>query len=148
MKTKNEPKKDVKKPHQDRYIYDGYIVDESPPKDSFNPRPSQTEIIQPTEMGEVVKELNSDIVDPVTKMSSIDMKSRLHNIEVSQITAVDFLVSVGFLPVNTLSLTRSLKRLRVSEEGKGRQDVVNIVSGKTQADIQKATLQTKVKEVV
>lgn len=135
-----------KKKDNETYVYDGYVVDNDPGNKDIMRMPSQTEIIQPTELGEVVKELNSDNIDPLTKMSSIDMKSRLHNIEISQITAVDFLVSVGFLPITTLGLTRSLKRLRISEEGKGRSDVVAIVAGKTQNDIQKSTMTAKVKE--
>lgn len=38
----------------------------------------RTDIIQPTEMGETLKEINSDEIDPESRMSSIDMKSRLH----------------------------------------------------------------------
>ncbi len=94
----------------------------------------QTEIINPTEMGETLKELNSDTVDPTTRQSAIDMKSRLHPIELSAVLCVDVLVGLGVLPTKCLILSRQKKRLAVSLQGLGRKEVVDIVNGKREQD--------------
>lgn len=89
-----------------------------------------TPIHQPTELGDSLKELNLDSIEPVSRMSGIDMRSRLHHAEVSSVLALDSLVSLGVLPTKCLAFTRQKKRLAVSLEGKGREDIVNIVAGK------------------
>lgn len=101
------------------------------------PNLNQQEIIQPTEMGETLKELNEDIIDEDSRMSSIDMKSRLHYIEVSPLLAIDTLVSLRFLPISVLNFTRQKKRLSVSQGGLGRKEMVEIVAGKREADEKK-----------
>src|SRR4030067_1827447 len=55
-------------------------------------------IVQPTELGETLKELNRDEIEAHTGMSGIDMKSRLHYIEVENILAMDTLVALRVLP--------------------------------------------------
>lgn len=87
-----------------------------------------------TELGDSLKELNNDDLEEGTRMSGIDMRSRLHYTEVSSILAVDSLVAFRFLPVSCLSFTRQKKRLAVSLAGKGRDDIVNLVSGKKDVD--------------
>ena len=91
-------------------------------------------IVQPTEMGDTLKELNKDNLEPNTRMSGIDLRSRLHYAEVPSILAVDTLVALKFLPTSVLSLTRQKKRLSVSIDGKGRDDIVNIVAGKREQE--------------
>lgn len=93
---------------------------------------------QPTELGESLKELNQDSIDPVTRMSDIDMRSRLHHNEVSSVLALDALVAFGVCPVQCLSFTRQKKRLSVSLEGRGREEIVEVVAGKKQQDIDSA----------
>jgi hypothetical protein len=115
------------------YSFDGYSIErqeEDTSKPVHNQNNNQTEIIQPTELGQVVEFMNQDIIDPSTRMSSIDMMSRLHSLEISQITVVDFLVAMRFLPVSVLPMTRQLKRLKVSQDGKSRGEIVEIVAGK------------------
>lgn len=90
---------------------------------------------EPTELGEVITELNDDKMDPKLRMSAIDMKSNLHPIEVSSILAFDSLVSLEFLPESVSPFTRVKKRLAISQGGKGRQDIVNIVAGKREGEI-------------
>jgi len=97
------------------------------------------DIIQPTELGESLKELNDDNLDPKSRMSGIDLRSRLHYLEISSILAVDSLVGFKFLPTSCLSFTRQKKRLAVSQDGKGRQDIVTIVGGKQDRDVQTGT---------
>lgn len=91
-------------------------------------------VVQPTELGETLKELNLDNLDPTIRMSGIDMRARLHHSEVTSILALDALVSLGVLPTKCLVFTRQKKRLSVSLEGKGREEIVNIVAGKRELE--------------
>ena len=92
--------------------------------------PSITQIMQPTEIGDSLKELNNDNIDVSSRMSGIDMRSRLHHLEISSVLALDALVSLRVLPTRVLAFTRQKKRLAISLNGKGREDIVNIVAGK------------------
>ena len=87
-------------------------------------------IQQPTELGDTLKELNKDDIEVVSRMSGIDMRARLHHIEVASVLALDALVSLRVIPTKCLAFTRQKKRLSVSIDGKGRDDIVNIVAGK------------------
>lgn len=89
---------------------------------------------EPSELAEVVRELNDDRIREDMQMSDIDMKSRLHSIEVPQILAVDSLVSLNFLPPSCLPFTRQKKRLSVSLNGEGRNDIIKIVAGKRELE--------------
>lgn len=102
-----------------------------------------TSISQPTELGESLKELNKDDIEVQTRMTGIDMRSRLHHSEISSVLALDALVAIGCCHSKMLSFTRQKKRLSVSLEGKGRDDIVNIVSGKK--EMEKQTLGDKFK---
>jgi hypothetical protein len=86
-------------------------------------------IQQPTETGETIRELNEDKLDKKTRMSSIDMRSRLHPFQISSMTTFDSLISMKFLPRDCSAITRQIKRLSVSIEGKGRQEIVQITGG-------------------
>ena len=81
-----------------------------------------------TELGQVMKNLDSDKVDQNTKMSSIDFNSRLTGQEINACLVIDELTRLGILP-NEIGLTRQKKRLSVSLEGKGREEKVRIVAG-------------------
>jgi hypothetical protein len=111
------------------------IREEEKKKDTISYDPNNndmvTHITEPSDMAQTIKELNSDVSDKDT-FSSIDMKSRLENIEISAIICVDSLVSLDFLPVETSFITRSKKRLSVSQQGKGRGEVVAISQGMSQ----------------
>lgn len=93
-----------------------------------------TNVVQTTELGESLRELNKDNIEPNTRMSGIDMRARLHPFEISYVLALDSLVSLGVLPTSCLAFTRQKKRLSVSLNGKGRDDIVNVVSGKKEQD--------------
>ena len=97
-------------------------------------------ITQNSELEGSLKELNADAIDPQTRMSQIDMRSRLHPIEISSVLAIDALVGFGVLPQKCLILSTQKKRLNVSEEGKGRQEMVELVAGKTERDIKMGTM--------
>lgn len=92
-------------------------------------------IIQPTEIGESLKELNKDELEPETRMSGIDLRARLHHIEANSVLAMDALVALRVLPTSCLAFTRQKKRLSVSITGQGREEIVRIVGGKKEDDI-------------
>jgi len=93
-----------------------------------------TDIIQPTELGEAMKELDDDTVDPNTRMSRIDMRSRLHPMEISSILAMDTLVALKVIPSSCLAFTLQKKRLNVSLMGQGRKEKVEMAVGKREQD--------------
>lgn len=83
-----------------------------------------------TELGDALKQLNSDLVADGTKMSDIDMRARLHPVEISSLLAIDSLVAWRFLPQEALMLTRQKKRLSVSHRGLGRKEIVQVVGNR------------------
>lgn len=93
-----------------------------------------TNITQETELGGSLRELNSDGINPETRMSAIDMRTRLASFEISAVLAVDSLVALGVLPQKCLPLSTQKKRLNVSEGGKGREEMVTLVAGKREQD--------------
>ncbi len=94
-------------------------------------------VFQPTELGDTLKELNLDDLEAHTRMSGIDMRARLHPIEVSNLLALDSLVALGVMPTKCLSFSRQKKRLSVSHNGLGRKEIVDIVQGKQDQDAKK-----------
>ena len=96
---------------------------------------AQHDIVQPTELGEVVREFNSDVIEDHTRMSTIDMKTRLHWIEVNSVLAMDTLVAFRVCTSRCLSFTRQKKRLNVSIDGMGRRENVELVVGKRERDV-------------
>lgn len=98
-----------------------------------------TNISQNTELEGSLKQLNMDDINPDTRMSAIDMRTRLHPIEISAVLAVDSLVALGVLPQKCLPLSTQKKRLNVSEMGKGRIEMVELVAGKHERDIKAGT---------
>ena len=99
-----------------------------------------TNIQQNSELEGSLKELNADNINPDTRMSQIDMRSRLHSIEISAVLAVDTLVAFGVLPQKCLTLSTQKKRLNVSEGGQGRHEMVELVAGKTDRDVKMGTM--------
>ena len=95
---------------------------------------SVTNITQGTELEGSLKELNADSINPETRMSQIDMRTRLASFEISAVLAVDSLVALGVLPQRCLPLSTQKKRLNVSEGGKGRAEMVELVAGKREQD--------------
>ena len=87
------------------------------------------ELVQPTDMGEVIGNLKEDKLDESTGMSSVDFISNLHPLEVPSLIGIDTLVGFSILPRQCLNLTRQVKRLRVSQGARGREDIVRCVTG-------------------
>lgn len=95
-----------------------------------------TPINQTTELGDSLKELNFDEIER-NKMSGIDLRAILHPSEVNFVLALDALVIMGVLPQKCLGFTRQKKRLSVSMNGKGREQIVDLVAGKREGDKEK-----------
>ena len=96
-------------------------------------------IITPTEISELqgsLQELNNDKVSPITRNSGIDLRTRLHNTEIASITVLDTLVAFNFLPMSIVPFTLQKKRLAVSLKGKGRDEIVELVAGKRENELQ------------
>ena len=93
-----------------------------------------TNISEPTELGETLKEAFYDKVDPVTRTSAIDLRANLDPYEARSILALDALVALGVLTKKVLPFSIQKKRLSVSVRARGRNDIVNIVSGKRDQD--------------
>jgi hypothetical protein len=91
-------------------------------------------IIQPTEISESLKELNKDDLEMISRMSGIDLRARLHAFETTHVLALDALVSLGCLPTKCLAFTRQKKRLSVSLDGRGREEIVQLVAGKRELE--------------
>lgn len=95
-------------------------------------------VTEGTELGETLKELNNDFRENSEhKMSGIDLRSRLHPAEISGLLAIDTLVNFKFIPDRCLQFTRQKKRLAVSIQGKGRNEIVDIAAGKRENDARK-----------
>ena len=97
-------------------------------------------IITPQEVTELqgsLQELNNDDIDTENRTSGIDLRTRLHNTEISSITVLDTLVQFNFLPISIVPFTLQKKRLAVSLRGKGRSEIVDIVRGKREEDVSK-----------
>lgn len=110
--------------------------------------PGIAQVVNTSELGDTLKELNSDEMEENSRVSGIDLRSNLHPFEVNSILAVDTLVALGFLQTKCLAFTRQKKRLAVSLNARGREDIVRIVQGKREHD-EKSTssLMDKVKSV-
>lgn len=103
------------------------------------------QVVNSSELGDTLKELNLDTTEEGTRMSAIDMRSNLHPFEINSVLAVDALVALGFLQTKCLAFTRQKKRLSVSLNARGREDIVRIVQGKREHDKASPSLWEKAK---
>jgi len=83
-----------------------------------------------SEMGEVFENLDQDVTDDKTGMSTIDFNARLLDIEIASCLRIDELKRIGILP--DMRLTQQKKRLSVSKDGLGRSEKVQISGGLTE----------------
>lgn len=95
-------------------------------------------VLQPSELGDSLKELHNDDLDPNSRMSGIDMRANLHHIEVQSVLALDALVGLGVLPTKVLAFSRQKKRLSKSLGGMGSKQIVELVGGKREQDSKNA----------
>ena len=99
------------------------------PINNFQADNGTSQIVESTELGESLRELNRDDFDNNSRMSGIDMRANLNSMEIAPLWAIDVLVSLGMFPKSVSSITRLKKRLSVSIGALGRENIVRIVSG-------------------
>jgi len=93
----------------------------------------QENIIQEkTELGEVMGNLDADILDPETRMSSLDMNTRLTGKQISGIVTFDEMQRRGLFSRNC-NVSRQFKRLQVSHLGQSRAEKVAIIQGQRES---------------
>jgi len=90
-------------------------------------------IQEKTELGEVMSNLDADIIDPSTRMTSLDMNTRLSGEQISAIVVFDEMQRRGLFGTNC-NISRQLKRLNVSKDGQSRQEKVAIVQGQRESN--------------
>lgn len=83
----------------------------------------------PTELGDTIREMNKDEIDIKTRMSSVDMKANISEMDLLTISAFDSLVWLECMPIECLAVTRKMLRLSVSKDALGRQNAVDIATG-------------------
>lgn len=91
---------------------------------------------QDSDIAGVMKILNEDKIESdstSSKLSSIDLKTRLHPHELSSIVIHDSIIALNCLPIECLTITRTKKRLAVSLKGLGREEMVSLVQGDREA---------------
>lgn len=92
---------------------------------------TEQDIVNESDTRGALKEITNDSIDPMTRMSGIDLRGILHPMQVNPLARIDFLVAVGFLPsTSVLHLTRQIKRLSRSIRGVGTQQMVDLAVGK------------------
>lgn len=89
---------------------------------------SQGKIEEKSEIQGAAEVLFEDQFDARTKLSSIDLRTRLSDSQIPNIAICDEFSKLGVIP-DANSFTRNIKRLNVSIDGKGRQELVQIASG-------------------
>ncbi len=87
----------------------------------------ETILEQKTELREVFDNLDSDVVDKKTKMSTVDFNTRLTQKQISACLIFDEFVRMGILE-KEWGITRQLKRLATSRDGLSRREKVAIVA--------------------
>lgn len=84
---------------------------------------------QQSDVKEVIDTLDKDIIEPNTNMTSIDFNTRLTNLEIGGLVALQMLHSLD-VGGNACSLiSRSIKRHKVSLKGLGREEKVRMFQG-------------------
>lgn len=107
--------------------------------------PGITSVQQNTELEGALKELNEDEINIGARNSGIDMRARLHPMEISSVLALDALVALRVLHTRNLAFSRQKKRLSVSIKGEGRKEIVDVVSGKKEQDAKMGGLGERIK---
>ena len=99
----------------------------------------QRNIIQPSDIGESLKQLNEDHLYR-DKTSGIDMRSILSPFERSPLFCIDSLIRIKMLPKSFSDVSRQYKRLSVSQNGKGREQIVKIITGEREQEVKKSNI--------
>lgn len=91
-------------------------------------------IKETSELGEALSLQNQDTEND-QRLSSVDFVSRIHSFQHAPLVAVDTIASMGVISSESRMVVKNIMRKAVSLEGKGRQEFVDVVTGKTERDI-------------
>lgn len=91
---------------------------------------------QQSELGEVIDKAyqGSDVRNPDDNSSTIDFWSRIPGFNMPFINRFEAAGRMGVIPLRSLSVSRTVKRNFISAEGKSRDELVKIVSGKREVE--------------
>jgi hypothetical protein len=102
------------------------------------PRPN-TQVIRESENVEGIRELNKDEADPINpRYTSIDMRANLNDFEINSIMTVEMLDVLEVIPHECTEVTRKKKRMSVSRDGKGREQIVDMFRANKEQEAQKS----------
>jgi hypothetical protein len=82
-----------------------------------------------TELGQVMNNLDADVKDELTGMSTIDFNADLSPDEIKLIMIIDEFRRLGILPAKKINITTQFKRLSVSKNRQGRTEKVAMTQG-------------------
>ena len=91
-----------------------------------------------TELGEALEHQNKD-VENENRLSSVDFISRINSFQLGALVAVDTIASMHVISKDSRLVIKNLMRKAVSIDGKGRDEFVQVVTGKKENDIRKAS---------
>jgi|AntAceMinimDraft_12_1070368.scaffolds.fasta_scaffold286571_1 hypothetical protein len=100
----------------------------------LDPSKGEYNEVTPSELGESLGVLMDDQIQGDTRMSGIDMRSRLQPFQTTNLAAYDGMVSFGVIPKDCLFLSRQIKRLSCSIDGWRANQIVETVVGKREMD--------------
>lgn len=92
-----------------------------------------------TELGEALEHQNKDTADE-RGFNSVDFSARINNFQYAPLVAVDMVATMKVISSKSRDVVRHIMRKSVSLEGKGREEFVNVVTGKHDNDIRKASV--------
>ena len=99
----------------------------------------QIDIKDTTELGEALDHQNRDIEDE-NKLSSVDFISRINEYQHAPLVAVDTIAAMGVISSQARIVVKNIMRKAVSLGGKGREEFVQVVTGKKENDIKKSQM--------
>lgn len=91
-----------------------------------------------SELGEALEHQNKDNLDP-TGFSTSDYNARINEFQFSPLVAVDMIATMKVISQRSRDVVRHIMRKSVSVGGQGRQEFVDVVTGKTANDLKKAS---------
>ncbi len=106
---------------------------------------NMTTSTNPTELGDTMREIDRDVLDPITKMTSIDSKSFITEDDRDNITAFNSLVTMRMITPKCLAITRQFLRVSKSIEGKNLQISRDIAIGQHTREAEKQGFMAKIK---
>lgn len=89
-----------------------------------------------SELGEALEHQNKDVLDP-SGFSTSDYNARINSFQFSPLVAVDMIATMKVISARSRDVVRHIMRKSVSVDGKGREEFVNVVTGKKENDLKK-----------